>query len=231
MALNIEVGTNIKYTDESGTYHLTEGDEVICYTGEKKYAGRIAFIGNYEDKADGELYPSIYIDTSRNKTNYSGILIKIKDITFLCKNPFSDDEKPFRNEEEFVNIFVDKGFSQEKAKAVFNRMNDAVIFYNTPISNAMIHAIQSVADIDNAGNMTDRERKDMIMASARECSAMAINEYLDLVDMFMREVGKEGKHGLRFSDVFSVVSKCWDDLAEQNRDKIMEISGKMRSNS
>lgn len=231
MALNINVGENIKYTDEKDTYRFFKGDEVTCYTKDKKYIGIINFIGNYRETEETGYESAIYLDTSESKTSRSGEIIKLKDITSIYKNPFSDDKKPFANEEDFVKILLEKGYDLEKARVISGIVNAAAVFYITPLSKATGYATQAVADIDKNEDMTDEKRRDMVMEFARECSAMAINEYLDLVDMFLREIGREEKHKLRFSDVFSVVSKCWDDLAEQNRDKIIEISGKMRSNS
>ncbi len=231
MPLNINIGLYIEYTNENGTYHFFKGDKVTCYTKEKKYTGVIDFIGHYRETEETGYESAIYLDTSDSKTSLSGEIIKLKDITSIYKTPFSNDKNPFADEEGFVNILLEKGYDSEKARAISGIMNAAAVFYITPLSKATGYATQAVADIDKNEDMTDEKRKDIVMEFARECAAMAIDEYLDLADMFLREIGKEKKLDLRFSDVFSVVSKCWDDLIEQNRDKIMKISEKMRSNS
>ena len=197
---------------------------MTCCTKEKKYTGVIDFIGNYRETEETGYESAIYLDTSDSKTSRSGEIIKLKDITSIYKTPFSNDKNPFADEEGFVNILLEKGYDSEKARAISGIMNAAAVFYITPLSKATGYATQAVADIDKNEDMTDEKRKDIVME-------FAIDEYLDLADMFLREIGREEKLDLRFSDVFSVVSKCWDDLIEQNRDKIMKISEKMRSNS
>ena len=52
MSLKIEVGTNIKCTDETGSYYFYEGDKIICHVGEKVYNGTISWIGAYRENSD-----------------------------------------------------------------------------------------------------------------------------------------------------------------------------------
>lgn len=96
------------------------------------------------------------------------------------------------------------------------------MLYNEPIAKAPAYAIQAVLDMKD-GKMSDEERKDLVMSNMKECLAIVVKEYLDLLDMFNRKMAVEDKYRLRLSDVLSVVSKCWDDLAEQDVDRIAEM--------
>lgn len=226
MALNIETEVGIKYTDESGTYHFFVGDEVMCCIKEKKYVGRITFIGNYRESGSTEVQPVIYLDTSGNSMIRSEEMVKLKDVTFICKNPFMDGTTPFRENEEFIKSLIDKGFSKEKAEAVSDGMNAVIILNSTPVIKAASYAVKTVDSIEN-GEMSGEALEDAVMDSAKECAAVAIKEYLDLLEMFIRKIGREEKHELRFSDVINIVSKCWDDLAEQDVDRITEMAEKI----
>lgn len=226
MALNIETEVGIKYTDESGTNHFFVGDEVMCCIKEKRYVGRIAFIGNYCKCGSTEIQPAICLDTSGNSMIRSEEMVKLKDVTFICKNPFMDGTTPFRENEEFIKSLIDKGFSKEKAEAVSDGMNAVIILSSTPAIKAASYAVKALDNIEN-GEMSDEALKDAVMDSAKECAAVAVKKYIDLLEMFIRKIGRE-KHGLRFTDIVNIVSKCWDDLAEQDVDRIAEIAEKMR---
>lgn len=227
MALNIETEVSIKYTDESDTYHFFVGDEVMCCMKGKRYVGRITFIGNYRESEYTEIQPVIYLDTSGNSMIRSEEMVKLKDVTFICKNPFMDGTAPFRENEEFIKSLIDKGFSKEKAEAVSDGISAAIILSSTPVIKATSYAVNAVDNIEN-GEMSGEELKDAVIDNAKECAAVAVKEYLDLLDMFIRKIGREEKHGLRFSDVINIVSKSWDDLVKQDVDRIAEIAEKMR---
>ena len=70
MEYNIELGSNIKFTDENGTHTYVEGDDVICCCGEKeRYIGKIICIGVYREDESAEPEKAICIDTSKSKTS------------------------------------------------------------------------------------------------------------------------------------------------------------------
>lgn len=227
MALNIEAEANIKYTDESGTYHFFVGDEVMCATRLKQYVGEISFIGLWHEKEGAEDPQVICLDISNGSTSHSKEIIKLKDITFIRKNPFVDEMQPFGENEEFIKSLVDKGFSQDKARIVSDGMNAAAVLYTTSLSKVPAYVVKAVDNIEN-GEMSGEELKDAVMDNAKECAAVAVKEYIDLLKMFIRKIGREEKHGLRFSDVINIVSKCWDDLAEQDLGRIAEMADKLK---
>lgn len=86
---NIEFGVSIRYKDESGVVNVfTEGDEVICCVGENdRYEGKISRIGYYQEDDEAEAELAMYIDTSTSKTSRSGEVVRLADITYICKNP------------------------------------------------------------------------------------------------------------------------------------------------
>lgn len=86
---NIGFSLNIKYKDENGVVNIfSEGDEVICCVGEdKRFVGMISSIGFYQEADDAETELAMYIDTSMSKTSYSGEVVRLADITYICKNP------------------------------------------------------------------------------------------------------------------------------------------------
>lgn len=227
MALNIETEVSIKYTDESGTYHFFVGDEIMCCIKEKRYVGRITFIGNYCESGSTEVQPVIYLDTSGNSMIRSEEMVKLKDVTFICKNPFMDGTAPFKENEEFIKSLIDKGFSKEKAEAVSDGLGAAIILSSTPAIKAASYAVKALDNIEN-GEMSGEELKDVVIDNAKECAAVAVKEYLELLEMLLRKIGRKEKHGLRFSDVINIVSKCWDDLAEQDVDRIAEMAEKVK---
>lgn len=227
MALSIETEVSIKYTDESGTNHFFIGDEVMCYIKNRKYVGRITLIGNYCEGDGTEVQPVIYLDTSGNSMIRSEEMVKLKDVTFICKNPFMDGTTPFRENEEFIKSLIDKGFSKEKAEAVSDGMNAVIILNSTPVIKVPAYVVKAVDNIEN-GEISGEELKDAVMDNAKECAAVAVKEYFDLLEMLLRKIDRKEKHGLRFSDIINIVSKCWDDLAEQDVDRIVEMAEKMK---
>lgn len=145
----------------------------------------------------------------------------------MRKNPFVDEMQPFGENEEFIKSLVDNGFSQDKARIVSDGMNAAAVLNTISLAKVPAYVVKAVDNIEN-GEMSGKELKDVVMDNAKECSALAVKEYLDLLEMLLRKIGREEKHGLRFSDIVNIVSKCWDDLAEQDVDRIVEMAGKLK---
>ena len=219
MALNIELGTNIKYTDESGrAYHLFEGDQVICHVGEKVYCGVISLIGMYKEKTDSESQQVICLNTSKNATSLSSEIIKVKDITYICKNLFYHNKNLLNEEQKIVNIFMEIGLSKEKAESAFNRMKEAAVYYNIPVVKAAAYAMQAIRDLNDNKMGDDKEAiKKKIAEFAKECADMAAKEYFRMLDMYLNALRQDGADILLYiSDTLDIVSKCWGDLMGQN---------------
>lgn len=216
MALNIKAGINLKYTDETGTYYLFEGDKVICHVGEKIYNGTISWIGVYKEKSDSEPEQVICIDTLKSKTSISREIIKIKNITYICKNPFYDNKRPFGNEQDFMDTFIENGYSKEQAKAVCDRMSDATVFYNVPYAKATAYALEIVRQKITSDKCND---KDVIMEFAKQCMEETEKEYFELVEMYLKVIEQCDRDESCLKDTFDIVSKCWSDLSKQKTDR------------
>lgn len=208
MILNIDAATNIRYTDETGTYYFHEGDKVICHAGEHVYNGTISWIGIYRKNADSELQQVIYIDTWNGRTSMSREMVMLKDITDICKNPFYD-EKPFGNEKDFVDTYTKSGYSKEQAEALCNRLNDMTNFYCIPYIKATTYAIEAVRQI----NISDKnDVRDIIMDGAKQCIEEAQREYFDLIEIYAKEIEQCNRDVSCLTDTIDIASKCWNDL-------------------
>lgn len=208
MILNIDAATNIRYTDETGTYYFHEGDKVICHVGEHVYNGTISWIGIYRKNADSELQQVIYIDTWNGRTSMSREMVMLKDITDICKNPFYD-ERPFGNEKDFVDTYTKNGYSKEQAEALCNRLNDMTKFYCIPYIKATTYAIEAVRQI----NISDKnDVRDIIMEGAKQCIEEAQREYFDLIEIYAKAIEQRNRDVSCLTDTIDIASKCWNDL-------------------
>lgn len=211
MMLNIETTTNIKYTDETGTYYLYEGDKVICHVGEQEYNGTISWIGAYQENADSELQQVIYIDTWKGRTSMSREMVMLKDITEIYKNPFShnNSDKTCSGEREMLDALIEKGYGKEHAEALCNRMQDMVEFYFIPYIKATKYAIEAVRQV----NTSDKnDAKDIIMDAAKQCMEEAQKEYFELVDIYAKEIEQCNRDINCLTDTLGIATKCWNDL-------------------
>lgn len=82
-----EVNHYITINDDGVVANFFEGDNVSCYTENNEcFSGKIISIGLWRDTDDSDLYDVIYLDTSKNARSQSYEIIKIEEITYLCKN-------------------------------------------------------------------------------------------------------------------------------------------------
>lgn len=224
MEIKTELETYLKYTDEAGTKYFKEGDKVICYVGEHKYDGTIKAVGGYSEEIEAEPIPAIYLDTSQNKTSYSTEVIKIKDITSICKNPLYKLESLYGEEGTFrsdlTDYLIKAGFSQEEMQTIYDKVNDATILGCLPIAKAPAYALHAVSCTRNDAKT---DEKDMIMEIAKECSLVTVKEYFDMIDALQKAIGRGGRDKVDLIDVLHITSKCWHDLIKQDRDRMLEI--------
>ncbi len=214
MGLNAEIRFSIQYTDETGTYNFFEGDKVICYVREQVYNGTIVHIGLYRETPDSEAQQFICIDTSKSNTSLSSEIIKVKDITKLHKNPFYDENKIFAYDSEFVDMFIKNGCSKERAETMYNSLNDAIVFYNIPVVNAISYAMQTMGEITNEDINNNTKR---ILELAKKCSSEAENKYFELIQIYTKMIGRNERNISDLVDTLKIVSKCYNDLSEQKR--------------
>lgn len=221
MSFNIEVGTNIKCTDGIAAYYLYEGDKVICHTREKVYNGTISWIGVHKENPDSSPQQVICIDTWKSRTSMSRDMVNVKDITYIDKNPFYDNERPFGSEQDYIDRFIKNGYSREQAKAVCNRMSDTLMFYNVPYMNATNYAIEAVRQV-NSSNQNNN--KDIINKIAKQCVEEAQKEYFELVDIYQKVIEQCDRDAACLTDTLDIVSKCWNELEKQKADRTEKIS-------
>lgn len=217
MMLNIETGTNIKYTDETGTCYFHEGDKVICHVGERVYNGTISWIGAYRENADSELQQIIYIDTWNGRTSMSRDMVMLKDITEIYMNPFYDSDKLDSNEQYILNTWIKKGYNKIQAKAICDRMSDITKFCYIPYIKATKYAIEAVR-LENTANKNDA--KDIIMDLAKQCMEEAQKEYFELVEIYAQVIEQCDRDTNCLTDTLKIVSKCWNDLRNMKADDI-----------
>lgn len=211
MSLNIETGINLKYTDEIGTQYFHEGDKVICHVGERVYNGTISWIGTYQENADSEIQQVIYIDTWNGRTSMSREMIRLKDVTDICKNPFSYDinDETCSDGRKTFNVLVEKGYSKEQAKVICDRTHDMTVLYCTPYIKATAYAIEAVRQI-KASDKNDS--KDIIMEGAKQCMEEAQKEYFELIEIYQKEIEQCNRDTNCLTDTLDIVRKCWNDL-------------------
>lgn len=134
-----EIKPVLEYTNDTGTQGFKEGDVVICFTESKRYIGTIVAFGNYIESGGTDLQGSLYLDTSKNGMSRSCEVIKMADITYMCKVPASDlFDYPQTNEaldrEVFTNMIVGLGYDKEKAEIMYESMREFIALYNIPLS-------------------------------------------------------------------------------------------------
>lgn len=239
MNYNVEFGATIKFTDENGTNVFSEGDNVICCLGdEKRYVGKITTIGNYQENDDSEPERAIYIDTSKSKTSYSGEIVKVADITYICKNPLCDNVEPVLTKEEsdkrtFVGMLTGLGYDKNGVEVVYDKMKNIINLYDIPISKAMACAIYAInnkcsitvplkdmcgIDINELENLQDR-----LMDVAKECSTMAVKAFKELIDAFNDGV-KSGEEDMpTFGEILDLVTTNWSNLLDEDKEKVTKI--------
>lgn len=216
MIFDIKVGTNLKCTGETGSYYFYEGDKVICYVGDKVYNGTISWIGTYKENADSEPQQLITIDTFKSRTSMSRDMIKVEDITYISKNPFYDNEKKYSAEQDILDTLIKKGYSQEQAKAIRDRMSDATMFYFIPYTKATTYAIEAVRQVNESDK---RDAKDIIMDLAKQCLEETQKEYFELVAIYQKVIEQCDRDAGCLKDTLEIVSKCWNELQKQKTDR------------
>lgn len=221
MIFDIKAGTNLKCTDETGSYYFYEGDKVICYVGDRVYNGTISWIGAYKENADSEPQQIISIDTFKSRTSITRDMIKVNDITYISKNPFYDNENKYSTEQDILDTLIKKGYSQEQAKAVRDRMSDVTMFYFMPYTKATTYAIEAVRQIITSGK---NDAKDIIIDLAKQCMEEAQKEYFELIEIYAKEIEQCNRDVNCMTDTLKIVSKCWNDLRDMKADGTEKIS-------
>ena len=151
MGYKNEIKPSLVFTNGETTQAFHEGDAVICRTGNgRRYIGKIATIGRYQESAEAESENVICLHTFKDRTSYSGEIIKAADIEYMCKCPLGDllessqiDEMPDRD--SFISMFVGLGYDKPKSEIIYESMKDFKDIYNNiPLSSVLANILQEV---------------------------------------------------------------------------------------
>lgn len=143
-----EIKPTLEYKNVDGTHICNEGDDVICAVKDgRRYIGRIAAIGKYQENEETEPEDVICIHMPKGKTSYNGEIIKVADIAQICGNPTIDSYEYLRADKEqdrsnFISMIIGLGYSEEKAKIAYECIRDILDIYNIPLSCALGGAIR-----------------------------------------------------------------------------------------
>lgn len=238
--VSIETRGHINFTDEGVTTTFNEGDNVICCVDdEERHVGKITAIGSWKENEDAEPYQVVCIDTSKNARSYSSEIIKVDDITYICKNPLADNIEPPMNKEDqdkktFVSMLVGLGCDKNMVENVYDKMVFFIKLYSIPISQAIactIHAIQNNCNItvslkDMCGiDVSEKTLETMmntLLKSAEESSNMAVKAFEEIIESYKEGVDN-GEEVPSFSEILELVSANWCHLTENGRKRIAEI--------
>lgn len=143
-----ETKATLEYKNVDGTHICNEGDDVICAVKDgRRYIGRIAAIGKYQENEETEPEDVICIHMPKGKTSYNGEIIKVADIAQICGNPAIDSYAYLKADKEqdrsnFISMIVGLGYSEEKAEFIYDSLKDIINIYNIPLSCALGDAIR-----------------------------------------------------------------------------------------
>lgn len=143
-----QIKPTLEYTNADGTHICNEGDDVICTVKDgRRYIGRIAAIGKYQENEETEPEDVICIHVPEGKTSYHGETIKVADIAQICRNSAIDSYEYLKADKEqdrsnFISMIIGLGYSEEKAKIAYESMRDIIDIYDVPLSCALGCAIR-----------------------------------------------------------------------------------------
>ena len=144
-----EIKPVLEYTAEESKQFFNEGDAVTCFADRKIYTGTIVAFSNYKENEDADPQCSVYLDTSKNNMNRSCEVIKLADITYMCRIPMNDFlDYPETNEdldrEAFINMFVGLGYPKETGENMYESIKGFMALYNIPLSIMLSSAVQDI---------------------------------------------------------------------------------------
>ena len=86
-----ETKATLEYKNVDGIHICNERDDVICIVKDgRRYIGKIAAIGKYQENEETEPEDVICIHIPKGKTSYHGEIIKVADIAQIWGNPTID---------------------------------------------------------------------------------------------------------------------------------------------
>ncbi len=179
----------LKYTNGAYEQGFRQGDAVICFTEGKRHIGTIVAFGKYIEGEGADSQGSLYLDTSKNGMSRSCEVIKMADITYMCKVPASDlFDYPQTNEaldrEFFMNMLVGLGYDKERAEIMYESMREFIVLYNIPLSTILYGAVQEA--MMNA----DEACQDGLIEINKKFMARVVQMFQAITDSLRRSVEK-----------------------------------------
>lgn len=185
-----EIKATLEYTTSDGVQIINERDDVICAVKDgRRYVGRIAMIGRYQENEETEPEDVICIHIPKGKTSYHGEIIKVADIVQICRNPAIDSYEYLKEDKEqdrsnFKSMIVGLGYSEEKAEIIYESLKDIINIYNVPLSPFLGNAIRT-ADLSMDGAC----QEELIEVSNKVLGALV--EMFDATTDLMKEKMRE----------------------------------------
>ena len=235
--VSIETRGHINFTDEGVTTTFNEGDNVICCVGdEERHVGKITAIGSWKENEDTEPYQVVCIDTSKNARSYSSEVIKVDDITYICKNPLKDKLEPPMSKKEadkktYVSMLVGLGYEPSKVEKAWASMEKVMDIYNIPVDKALACSLYSIAnqcsifepmkEICGVDIKEMEKLVDNLENAAKFSMGMAIKSFGELLEI----IGKvfKGEEKITTDDVMSMMSDEWSNMADDEKKTIAKL--------
>lgn len=235
--VSIETRGHINFTDEGVTTTFNEGDNVICCVGdEERHVGKITAIGSWKENEDAEPYQVVCIDTSKNARSYSSEIIKVDDITYICKNPLKDNLEPPMSKKEadkktYVGMLVGLGYDKVMVEKAWNSMEKVMDSFDIPVDKALACSIYSIANkcsiyepLKDICGVDIKEMKNLIgnlENVAKFSMGMAIKSFGELLEI----IGKafKGEENITTGDVMSMVSNEWSNMTDDEKKTITKL--------
>lgn len=235
--VSIETKGHINFTDDGVTTTFNEGDNVICCVGdEERHVGKITAIGSWKENEDTEPYQVVCIDTSKNARSYSSEVIKVDDITYICKNPLKEKLDPPMSKKEadkktYVGMLVGLGYEPKKVEKAWNSMEKVMDIYDIPVDKALACSIYSIAnkcsifepmkeicgvDIEEMEKLVDN-----LENAAKFSMGMAIKSFGELLEIIGRAF--KGEEEITTDDVMSMVSDEWSNMTDDEKKTITKL--------
>lgn len=137
----------VTFEDETGKHDFSEGDNVICVVNENRYEGIITCVGTYKDEV--EEFTAFILDTSKSKLSHSTEIIKLDDVTYMCKNPLINTKELSQEEVEkqmFSSMLHGLGFKSEgrEFENLYQSLRKVSEHFNIPFVKVESAAIYSL---------------------------------------------------------------------------------------
>ena len=235
--VSIETRGCINFIDDGVTTTFNERDNVICCVGdEERHVGTITAIGLWKENEDVEPYQVVCIDTSKNAKSYLSEIIKVDDITYICKNPLKDKLEPPISKKEadkrtYVGMLVGLGYEPTKVEKAWMHMEKIMDVYNIPVDKALACSLYSITnqcsifeplkDICGVDIKEMEKLVDNLEKTSRFSVGMAMKYFGELLKIISKVF--KGKEKIITEDVMSIVSDEWDNMSDEEKKSIIKL--------